>query len=256
MLISTPGNFSFLPGIPFLSFAAVAQPGWELRRVVVAHGPRAAEAVPAVLAWLSAQGHGRSALCGMEFRQFADRQMTREEFAAFNDAYVAQLEAAGLLVDGKVAVTRTNVVMKHSGTGDALHAFTYVAPSSAPQAVPNFVLSAIPEVRFRVEQGRLLEEVVEAGSDTPQAARAKLDFIARACGARLQQLGLHWRQVSQMQLYCEADLTRSLQREFLCGIEPAGRRGLQCFHALPPIGPAAMEMDARHVASEHYLERL
>ncbi|MBS0344122.1 MAG: hypothetical protein JSS56_26755, partial [Proteobacteria bacterium] len=231
-------------------------PGWELRRVVIADGPRAAEAVPAVLGWLSAQGHAHSALCGMEFRQFTAGQMTRAEFAAFNDAYVAQLRAAGLLVDGKVPLTRTNVVMKHSGTGDALHAFTYVAPSSAPQPVPNFVLSAIPEVRFRTEQGRLHEEVVEAGGDTPQAVRAKLDFIAQACGARLRQLGLDWRQVSQMQLYCEADLPRSLQWELLCGIEPAGRRGLQCFHALPPIGPAAMEMDARHVASEHHLERL
>lgn len=256
MLTPTSGNFSFLPGIPFLSFAVLAHPGFEMRRVVLADGPRADAAVASVLAWLGSQGHAAAALCGMEFRQFSDRQMSRAEFAAFNSAYVSQLDAAGLLVDGQVPLTRTNVVMKHGGTGDALHAFTYVAPTSALQSAPDFVLSAIPEVRFRTEDSRLIEDVVEAGNTTPQAERAKLAFIAQACGSRLYQLGLDWRQVSQIQLYCEADLGRALQLDLLSGIDPAGRRGLHCFHALPPIGPAVMELDARRVASEQHMERL
>lgn len=256
MYTSAPGNYEFIPGISFLSFAVIAKPGFEIRRVVLSDGPAAADALPPVLAWLDTRGCAPASLCGMEFRRFDQRQMTREEFNDFNASYVGQLERAGILVDGKVPLARTNVVLRHGAPGDALHAFSYVVPSARPPGETNFILSAVPEVRFRLEGGRVQEDVVEAGNASSDAAARKLAFIIDSCAERLARMQLSWGQASQIQLYMEADLSRELQLDLARRMNPALRRGLHCFHALPPIGPAVMEMDVRNIACDQYLERL
>lgn len=242
------GGFAFLPGTSFLSFAAVAQPRFAIERAVFRR-PRPLEAaLEAIARHLEEAGRPLQALCGLEFRQFAPRQWSGEEFAGFNADYVRRLAASDLLVDGSVPIARTNVVVnvERSPQEGGVHAFSYTVPAQPETAARGFVFSAAPEVRFTAAG----YDVIASGETSPAALERKMGYIMGAVNARLAELGLEWDDVTGTQLYCEQDLHPLLTRLILPGMGAGAWRGLHWIHALPPVGPAIFELDLRSVRAD------
>lgn len=245
------GNYDYLPGIPFLSFGARAHEGYDVVRVRVEAEVDASDALDAIAPYVAERSRPLAALCGIEFRQFAERQMTRDEFNVFNAAYVRQLREAGISQDDEVPVARTNVVVTRPGTrGVRLHAFSFTVPTGAPGG-SDFVLSAIPEVRFS-DAG---EEVIESGGTTAQAFGRKLDYILNLAHGRMAEIGSGWDQVTAAQLYAAGKLQKpadpALEDQF--GLPRSC--GITWVDAVPPIGPSAIEMDLRRTSQEDVLRR-
>jgi len=252
MITNPLGGYGFLPGSSYLSFAIVAQPGYAIERAVF-QTPRPLDAgLHEVVEYLAAKGRPAQALCGMEFRQYLPRQWPRKSFDEFNAQHVRRLTEAGMLVEGKVPVARTNVVL-NSGQSQAeggLHAFSYTVPITRPTKHPDFVLAAIPEVRFRAN----VEEVIAEGEASPQALRLKIDYILNTASQRMASLGLSWDNATGIQLYSEADLKPIFKDVLLDTLKAGGWRGIQWHHALPPIGPSIIELDARSVRADITLD--
>lgn len=252
-LIQSPGGYSFMPGIPFLSFGVRAAPGFHIRRAVLASDVPSENAVNAALAWLDSIGRPASALCGFEFREYADSPMTRMEFDEFNRAYVDRLRAADLLVDGKVPLTRTNVVASVPGrSGSFLHAFSYTVPSVTTWST-GFVLSAIPEVRFRQSDGRLIEEVVEEECRGSASMVRKLAYVLDVAAERLVAMKAADTVDLQVQFYQEGDLDSASQELLLARLPQIKARGWTHVRAVPPIGPAVIELDFRCVEADEWI---
>lgn len=252
-MISNPkGNYDFIPGSPYLSFGVVAQPGFAIERAVFRRTRAAETGLEDIARHLRARGRTLDALCAMEFRQYAPRQWTVDEFGAFNAAHVGRLSQAGLGVEEKVPVARTNVIINNGQpTGDGgLHAFSYTVPQERPATARSFVLAAIPEVRF-LPHGM---EVVAEGDTSPAALESKLRFIVDKASERLALLGGRWGDVTGSQLYCEVDIHPFFRSLLLQAMQAGGWRGVQWHQALPPIGPAIMELDVRSVAADVYVD--
>lgn len=251
MLANSQGRFDFLPGTDFLSFAAIAKPGFAIERVVLRNPHPAETAFARVERHMAHIGRPMAALCGLEYRQYLARQLTGEEFGTFNSNHVKNLTAANLMVDGHVPVARTNVVLNtgEEKAGGYLSAFSYTVPSE--RAGPgNFVFAAIPEVRF-TSAGF---EVIAAGETSPEALESKLDFILDAASRRLAEIGASWADVTGSQLYCEANLHPFLKSKMLAAMGEGGWRGIQWHHSLPPVGPAIIELDFRSVRADLILD--
>ncbi len=248
MTTNERGNYAFLPGTSFLSFAAVAQPGFAIERAVF-RTPRPIEnALDAAAKHLQERGRPLNALCGFEFRQFAPRQYTAEEFASFNAAHVKRMGDADLLVEGMVPMVRTNVVVNvaDSPRWGGLHAFSYTVPLRSESSVRYFVFAAAPEVRFRPEG----YEVVATGEVSREGLERKTDFILDVVDERLSDLGLKWDDVTGAQLYCEEDLHPLLCSLVRPRMRGAAWRGIHWIHSLPPVGPAIIELDLRSVCGD------
>lgn len=252
MVINPLGGYAFLPGSSYLSFASIAQPGHAIERAAF-RTPRPLDAgFREAMEYLAAKGRPAQALCGMEFRQYLPEQWPRKSFDEFNAGHVRRLAGAGLLVDGKVPVARTNVVLNTGQSPDegGLHAFSYTVPADTPPEQPDFVLAAIPEVRFRAN----VEEVIAEGETSPEALRLKIDYILDTATQRMASLGLDWNHATGIQLYSEADLKPIFKDVLLNTLKAGGWRGIQWHHALPPIGPSIIELDARSVRADITLD--
>lgn len=252
MIVNPLGGYRFLPGSSYLSFASVAQPNYAIERAVF-RTPRPLDSgFEEVKEHLISLGRPVQALCGMEFRQYSPEQWPRESFIDFNKHHVERLAKADMLVDGKVPVARTNVVL-NSGQAKSeggLHAFSYTVPRTQPAARLDFVLAAIPEVRFLPG----IEEVIAEGETSPDALHRKISYILETATARLAQLGLSWDDATGIQLYSEADLKPIFKNVLLGTMKLGGWRGVQWHHALPPIGPSIIELDARSVRADIVLD--
>lgn len=243
------GNYRFLPGSSFLSFAAVAQPGYAIERAVFRTPQPFESFLDVIERHLAERGRPLHALCGLEFRQFTPRQSTIEEFVGFNAGYVKRVAEAGLLVDGLVPIARTNVVVNlpDSPASGGLLAFSYtVLRQSRDPQTGYFIFAAAPEVRFL--PGRF--EIIEPGGVSPEAIRRKTEFIVSSVDERMADLGLRWADVTGAHLYCEADLHPLLCSLILPRMKAAAWRGVQWIHALPPAMPAIIELDLRSVCAD------
>ena len=105
MLIAHPkGHYRFLQGIDPYSCGVVAEPGWEIVRVVLAEPLPWREGFERVDAHLAAEGCERVSLCAMELR--SPVPFTMQGFIDFNREYCAVLRAWGLYVDELNPVAR------------------------------------------------------------------------------------------------------------------------------------------------------
>ncbi|TAL76415.1 MAG: hypothetical protein EPN76_11630 [Burkholderiaceae bacterium] len=252
MITNPRGGYSFLPGSTYLSFAAVAQPGYALERAIF-RTPRPLDSgFEAVQKHLASLGRPAQALCGLEFRQYSSLQWPRPRFDEFNMRHAHRLENADMLVGGKVPVARTNVVLNTGQPEEegGLHAFTYTVPAARPAARPDFLLAAIPEVRFLPG----VEEVIAKGETSPEALHRKIRYILDTATARLAEMGVSWDDATGIQLYSEADLKPIFKDVLLAALKAGGWRGVQWHHALPPVGPSIIELDARSVRADITLE--
>lgn len=240
LLLHPRGGYWYLPGMPFLGFAARAADGYEIVRATFRELRPLPDAIAAVERQLAAQGRPIGALCGLEVR--SERQVGLEAFGAFNRTYLELADRAGLVVDGRVPLTRTNVtaagVREH-----CVHAFSYTVPvaDKAVQRAPTFVVSAIPEVRNITTQ----PEFVAAGDTSPDGLREKTAFVLATLADVLTTIGVRWTDVTGVQLYSIHDLHPLLDDLILPQLGESARRGIEWHHAYPPVVGNELEIGVR-----------
>lgn len=258
-LVQNPrGGYRFLPGVPFLSFGVVADNGFEIARTTF----RQARPFPAglgdIAALLQIAGRPIHALCGLELR--SPRPLSQAEFNSFNQAYVSQLRRAGLLVDGQVPITRTNVAFTGTKSDEpelSIHAFSYATPTARRERepAPSFVLAGMPEIRNlqRAASGEPVDIVARydttpAGLPTASALRLKTEFILRAVDETMRTCGVQWTDVTGVQLYTVHDVQPLVASLILPRIGAAARLGIEWHHTYPP--GIQVEIGVRGVSRE------
>ena len=124
MMISRPGSgYRFLPGGQVFAAGAVALPGYEVVHALLDRWLSLEQGYELVERHLQSQGRPMHALCGMHLR--LPRQLSSEEFSAFNAPYVARLKAWDLIHQGLNPVSRTNVAPARNPPQEpSLHAFS------------------------------------------------------------------------------------------------------------------------------------
>jgi len=180
------------------------------------------------------------ALCGMELR--LPRQLSMDEFRAFNQPYVQRLIQWGLLVDGRNPVSRTNVAPAlEPPESPSLHGFSYTMPTTS--AGTTFVMSGITELG---PAGR----PIAAGDTSAAGMREKVSFVIGAVTNRLRELGLTFRDATQVEFYAAENVETVLSQLLLPAIEEPARRGLRWHFGRPPVAGVEVELEARAAARE------
>ncbi|AMY08548.1 hypothetical protein LuPra_01749 [Luteitalea pratensis] len=245
LIPNTRGGYRFLPGVPFLSLAALPSDGFEIVRATLRRPRPLSEGLTAIEKYLPEVGRPLHALCGLELR--SGHQTTRAEFAAFNSAYIERMRMAGLLVGDSVPMTRTNVAM--AGMGEhQIYAFSYTVPlsRSEPKPSPTFVVAAVAEVRNLASR----PEVVAAGDTSLEGLRQKTAFVLEELEGRLRLLGLRLGDVTGTALYTVYDIHPLMASLILPKLSEAARIGVQWYHAQPPVVGSEIEVDVRATRME------
>jgi hypothetical protein len=243
-LVQQPeGGFRFLPGGPVFAGGAVAQPGFEIVHAVLKPWLAHDQGYAFIERHLARAGRPMRALCGMELR--LPRQLSMDEFRAFNQPYVQRLIEWGLLMEGRNPVSRTNVAPAlEPPEVPSLHGFSYTVPSTS--AAATFVMSGITE---RGPDGR----PIAAGDTSVTGMREKVSFVIGAVTNRLGELGLTFRDASQVEFYSAGNVETVLSEVLLPAIEEPARRGLRWHFGRPPVTGLEVELEARGVTQEFIL---
>lgn len=253
--MNSRGGYRLLPGLPFLSFGAVAVDGFEIVRTTFRQPRPLTDALREIERRLANAGRPIHALCGLELR--SPGVPTGPEFVAFNRAYMTQLGQMGLLIDGSVPLARTNVASSVQEL--SVHAYSYTLPVAGTEAVPpSFVTSAMPEVRNLRRAGTGVEppdfvavgDTTASGALTLEGLRKKTEFILAAVSDTLGTLGVGWAQATGVQLYTLENAHPLLQNLILPRIGAAAHLGLQWHHTHPPGLINLIEIDVRGIRVE------
>lgn len=243
LLQQPDGGFRFLPAGPVFAGGAVAQPGYEIVHAVLKPWLALDQGYAFVERHLAAAGRPMRALCGMELR--LPRQLSMDEFRAFNQPYQQRLIEWGLLVEGRNPVSRTNVAPAlEPPEVPSLHGFSYAVPSTSVRAT--FVMSGITE---RGPDGR----PIAAGDTSINGMREKVSFVIGAVASRLGELGLAFRDATQVEFYAAESVETVLSQLLLPAIEEPARRGLRWHFGRPPVQGLEVELEARAVTREFIL---
>lgn len=238
LIANAEGGYRFLPGSPVFSGGAVAEPGFGFVHAIFSSWLPFDAGLHAVERHLQAVGRPMRALAGLELR--LPRQLTADEFAAFNAPYVERLMHWGILVDSLNPVSRTNVAPASEPPAEpSVHAFSYCVPVKAHAR--SYVMSGM------TESGSSL---VVQGEPSVEGMRRKLAHVAGAVGRRLQQLGVDWMDASHIDLYSAHGFGAPpvTLLEPVLGI--ALRRGLRWHHGRPPVVGLELELETRGLAKE------
>lgn len=239
-MISRPdGGFRFLPGSPVFAGGAVAEPGFAVEHALLARWLPLEQGYAAVERHLRALGRPMQALCGMELR--LPRQLTPEEFTAFNAPYVARLDAWGVTHERLNPVSRTNVSPAAGAPAEpSLHGFSYTVPADIGRVT--FAMSGMVE---RGPGGA----VVAADDVSAEGMQTKLAYVVGAVTDRLAELGLQWRDATHVELYSGADIPGAVAMlmQRAAGALP---RGIRWHFGRPPVVGLELELEARGVVRE------
>jgi len=265
LVVNEPGGYRFLPGVPFLSFGAVAADGFEIVRTTFRQPRPFAAGLADIQRLLEESGLSLHALCGLELR--SARPLSGKEFDEFNQEYTGRLKAAGLLVGDDVPVARTNVAFSASGTrakGNSgapevtIHGWSHSRPTArgVRPAAPTFVLAGVPEIRNLRAAGLGREpadivaigETTADGFPTPAALRQKTEYILTSLAQTMRTLGVEWADVTGVQFYTVHDVHPLLADLILPRLGVAARLGVEWHHAWPP--GVQMEIGVRGVRAE------
>ena len=184
------GNFQFIPGGATYCTGVVAQPGYGIAHATFRRPTPFVQAFEAAQHHLAGLGRPMAAMCGAEARIPAP--LTFEGFGALNAGYIALLDQHGLMLDGKGTMTRTNVAPLPTSIAPAepcLYAFSYTFPESSGNARTAFIGSGIGELR---SGPAARENIVCLGETSPDAIRAKAEFVMGEANAQLGKLGVTW----------------------------------------------------------------
>jgi len=243
LLQQPDGGFRFLPGGPVFAGGALAQPGFEIVHAVLKPWLPLDQGYAFIERHLAAAGRPMRALCGVELR--LPRQLSMDEFRAFNQPYQQRLIEWGLLVEGRNPVSRTNVAPAlEPPEVPSIHGFSYTMPASSVMAT--FVMSGITE---RGPDGRQ----IAAGDTSVTAMREKVSFVIGAVASRLGELGLTFRDATQVEFYAAESVETVLSQLLLPAIEEPARRGLRWHFGRPPVKGLEVELEARAVTREYIL---
>lgn len=244
LLQQPDGGFRFLPGGPVFAGGALAQPGFEIVHAVLKPWLPLDQGYAFIERHLAAAGRPMRALCGMELR--LPRQLSMDEFRAFNQPYQQRLIEWGLLVEGRNPVSRTNVAPAlEPPEVPSLHGFSYTVPSTSMMAT--FVMSGITE---RGPDGR----PIAAGDTSVAGMREKVSFVIGAVANRLGELGLTFLDATQVEFYAVGNVETVLSEVLLPAIEEPARRGLRWHFGRPPVTGLEVELEARAVTREFILD--
>ena len=125
MLISNPeGHYHFLKGIGPYSCGVIADPKFEIIRVILRHPLPWRQGFEFIDDYLGGKGLARAALCAAELRSPAPTPFSG--FASFNDDYCSVLKDWKLFVGDFNPVARTNVAPPNEPRSQVeLFAFSY-----------------------------------------------------------------------------------------------------------------------------------
>lgn len=240
-LIDQPaGGLRFAPGGQVFATGAVAAEGHGLVHAVLDPWLPLDEGYALVEAHLRALGRPMQALCGMELR--LPRQLTREEFDAFNQPYVQRLIEWGLFAQGRNPVSRTNVAPAMDPPEQPmLHAFTYSLPGL--DGARDFVMAGTTETG---PGGR----IIAAGDTSAAGLREKVRYLIDAVSRRLDGLGRHYGDASHIDFYSALPAEGLVTDLLIPAIDAAGRRGLRWHFGRPPVTGLEVELEARRVSRE------
>jgi hypothetical protein len=243
--VETAGaGYEFLPGLPFASNGVIASSGMIIQHAVFADPILFPEGFEAVRGYLDSVGRPVEALCGFDLRLPAARKL--EDFLSFNNEYLAQLNAWGLLHDGSSPLARTNVApVSGAPPRPAILGFSYTIDGSYRRK--SFVVSGVPELP---DDATGPQDIVRSGETSADALLEKLQFVVAAVAARVEALGVHWENAVNVHLYAAHDLAFPLAREVLAeqGIVPI--HGITWHDAAPPVELLEVEVDVRQYERE------
>lgn len=243
-LIEQPvGGLRFAPGGQVFASGAVAAEGHGLVHAVLDPWLPLDEAYAFIEAHLRSLGRPMQALCGMELR--LPRQLSREEFDAFNQPYVQRLIEWGLLVEGRNPVSRTNVAPAMDPPEQPmLHGFTFSMPGLDGRR--DFVMAGMTETG---PGGR----VIAAGDTSAAGLREKVRYVIEAVSRRLEGLGRHFDDASHIEFYAALPAEGLVTDLLIPAIDAAGRRGLRWHFGRPPVAGLEVELEARRASRETVL---
>jgi hypothetical protein len=245
------GNFQFIPGGATYCTGVVAHPGYGIAHATFRQPTPLVQAFETARQHLAALGRPMAALCGAEVR--IPEPLTFDGFGALNKGYIALLEEHGLMLDGKGTLTRTNVAPLPASVAPAepcLYAFSYTFPESPVNTRPSFVGSGMGELR---PGPATRENIVRAGETTPEAMRAKAEYVMSEMDAQLGKLGVTWTDVTNVNLYTAHPVHAFLEDVVLETLGPAAIYGVHWFFSRPPIVEIEFEADARGTRQELFL---
>jgi hypothetical protein len=168
------------------------------------------------------------AIAGFELRVAAP--LTSTGFEEFNRGYVERLNSMGLVADGLLPAARTNVAAELSGVSEpSVYAMHYTVPGGRGR--PAFVMSGVPEEKLAD-----LESMVSS--------------MMRVLSARMDELGVRWKDATKIQLYGIDDVQGLLVDHVLRQLGPAAIHGIHWFPSRPPIEGLNLEIDVRSAGTE------
>ncbi|WP_332773338.1 2-amino-5-chloromuconate deaminase CnbZ [Phenylobacterium sp.] len=246
-IINSSGGYAYGPGSSFASTGVVALPGVTMVRAVFDQPLPLSEGFRAIERHLAREERPLAALCGVELRM--TEVLGLEPFQAFNRAYLAQLGAWGVLIDGACPLARTNVVPRPGSlASDAVSAFSYTTPTRG--SAPAFVFSGLPELP---EGSTYPRDTVRRGEDSADALLEKTICAVDGVLGRARALGATWDAAASVHLYSRQPLGQVLRRDVLArlGIVPA--QGIIWHDTAPPVVELELEVDIRRYARELHL---
>ena len=240
LLANDLGGYRILPAGSVFCGGAIALPGHEIVHALVNPWVPLKDGYGFVQAYLESIGRPVQALCGMELR--SPRQMSFEEFRAFNAPYVEQLNKWNLVLGRYSAVCRTNVVPAREAPKEAsLHAFSYCVPSDYKAAT--FCISGTADIDQR---GKIVAE----GDVSPAGMKLRLQHCIDVITERLAELELQWSAATHIDLCVAQDIPGLLDGVVVPGLQGAAIRGIRVHLARPPIIGSEVELECRGVRRE------
>jgi hypothetical protein len=248
MLIDNPaGNYAFLAADDPYSAGVVAQPGYEIVRVVLKEAIPYRKGFDLISEYLEKQSRPRSALCNVELR--SPYPATFDGFASFNDAYRSLLDSWDLLVGDMNPIARTNVVPAlHSPSEPALYAFGYSTPSAKSNGERTFVVSGAGEL---LDSDLNSKKITRAKDTSEDAIREKANCVLEILQSRLKQMGVKASSVTAVNVYTVHNIFPHLEPTILMALPQASFHGLRWHFARPPVLDIEFEMDVRGIQAEH-----
>ena len=246
MLINNPeGHYHFLKGIGPYSCGVIADPKFEIIRVVLRCPLPWRQGFDFIDAHLKQRGLSRTAFCAAELRSPAP--VSFPGFAAFNDDYCSLLRDWGLFVGDLNPVARTNVAPAYETRAQVeLFAFSY-AVSTGDSVQPTFIIAGAGEVRDGILEP---QSIVRPQQTDPEAMREKASYVMTVMEKRLDGLGARWDLVNGIDVYTVHNLEGLVEETILNRLGPARRHGLHYHKAHPPVQDIEFEMDMRGVRSQ------
>ena len=249
MLIAHPrGHYHFLQGIDPYSCGVVADAGYEIIHVALARPLPWRDGFGRIEDHLQQRDLDRQSLCAIQLRSPAP--FTMQGFREFNQQYCQTLKLWDVYVDDLNPVARTNVApIADPPRGPVLYAFSYVAPAAALSRKTFFVAGA-----GELREGILDPSgIIRAGETSAAAMREKATYVMSVMTGRLEGLGGSWDEVDEVNVYTAHPLDELLHKVVWPAAPAAGRRGVRCHHARPPVVDIEFEMDLHGVVSSEVI---